>query len=111
MYCRNPHFSATGTFAALNAVSETFGPGRLHRCKELQVAIHFPAASTVGTIRVEASDTQDFTGTPKTVVDIAWTAANKTETTNITGIYGFIRLKVQVAVDGGGSARWTVQGN
>lgn len=91
---------------AENAVSEVVGPGRLHRCRDLEVIISWAADTTAGVIAIEGSHHQDFPGTPEEIATVSWSAGGKTDLVQIEGIYPFIRCRLTTASDGDGVTIW-----
>ncbi len=101
-----------GSSILANQNTEVVGPGRLARCREIQVAIDFASDCTAGAFLVQASHHQDFPGTPRTVSTInAPGAGGETEEVNLTGIRGFLRVRGNGSINGGGADSIYMRGN
>lgn len=100
----NPRYPA---LAAVNAVSDILGPGRLSRCVSAAIRGQFAADCTTGVVEVEASHDQRFPGTPASIGSLAM-AAGQSMAVDIPSAWlgGFVRLRVSTAVDGGGFSAW-----
>lgn len=79
----------------------TIGSGRASRCKEFVAYVVFGLGTTVGTYKVESAPFAEYTGTWKSLGDLAWSAANTAVSLNFTGIHGALRIRNTVVVLGG----------
>lgn len=96
------NITKSGAVGAL-ATSEVLGPGRLARCKEILLMIRFGSTCTAGNVLVQGSMSQDFPGVPFQIGSIAAPGAGSEDVPfNLSGIYPFIRLKGDGAINGNG---------
>lgn len=87
---------------AAGAVSQTLGPGRLARCREIAIVVQFGTTCLNGSADVEASGHQDFPGVPEVVDSVgAPGVGGETRTRHIHTPYAFLRVKAN-GVDGNG---------
>lgn len=90
-----------------NSRAELLGPGRLGRCQEVQITIHFAANCTAGAAVVEQFYDQSLSGVAKTISTInAPGAGNETEGVHLTGIRGFLSVRANGTINGDGIHVW-----
>lgn len=70
-------------------------------CRESAVYIVWGAGTGAGAITVETAYQTNYTGTWAPLAIVAWTAANKTDVVQITGVNSALRTRVSTTVTGG----------
>lgn len=99
-----PAVSFLSLKSVLNEVSTVLGQALLSGFSRIKVFVKFSAGTTGGTVVIESSDNENFTGNWHTEATVAWTVADKQVAVLLDGPFMFLRARISVAITGGGTA-------
>ena len=84
----------------------TFGSAICCRAKEWCCYAEWGTGTTAGVITVESAPHDAYTGTWQSLGTLTWTAADRIDQLNFTGLHGALRFRVSTPVTGGTVRVW-----
>lgn len=92
---------------ALNTRSAT--DRRISQCRQAAVYIVWGAGTSAGAVQVESAHLDTFAGTWAPIgTAVAWSAANKEDIVQLSGIHGALATRISTAIVGGSVSTWVV---
>jgi len=78
------------------------------RCRETAVYVIWSAGTSAGAVTIETADQDAFAGTWAPEQVVTWSAANKEDIYQITGVHRAVRTRISTAIVGGTVSTWIV---
>jgi len=88
-------------FTALSGVLQTYNDTLGGHADYTMVTVEFGAATSAGTLLIEAANSPSYGGTWATLATIAWAAADTIKTGLVTGPWKALRLRWSISVANG----------